>query len=386
MIDVITSEKIPIKLWLDNIEDLALEQAKNLANLPFAFKHISIMPDSHVGYGMPIGGVFASKDAISPQMVGVDIGCGMCALRTNIEYIDNESLKKIVENIKELIPVGFNSHSEKQDDRWLPQQNYAPTLPIAFENIQKAKYQVGTLGGGNHFIELQKGSDGYIWIMIHSGSRNLGYQVAKYYSKKAQELNEKWYSNVPKELSFFPKDTDEFHKYYTEMEYCIEFAERNRKLMMFRVEEVISSVIPNVDYSNYINKPHNFASFENHFNSNVIVHRKGTCRAREGELGMIPGSQGASSYIVKGKGEKQSFESCSHGAGRKMGRKQAQRELDLEQEKEKMAHRGNIHSINSEKDLDEAPSAYKDINEVMKNQNDLVDIEIELEPLATIKG
>lgn len=384
MENVITTERIPVKLWLENIEDGALEQAKNLANLPFAFRHIAIMPDSHQGYGMPIGGVLAAERAIIPNAVGVDIGCGMCSLRTDLEEINTDDLKKIMGVIRETVPVGFNHQSEKQEKKWMPESD--KRLPVVEQQFEKAKYQVGTLGGGNHFIEIQKGSDGFIWIMIHSGSRNIGYTVAKHYNEKAKEINELWFSEVPKDLSFFPVGTNEFTNYLNEMNYCIEFALSNRKLMMERVKSAFVDVVKDVEFSNFINKPHNFASWENHFGQNVIIHRKGATRAREGELGMIPGSQGTSSYIVKGKGNSESFESCSHGAGRVMSRTKARNTLSVEKESKMLEDMEVLHAIRSEKDLDEAPGSYKDIKQVMGYQIDLVDIEIELKPLAVVKG
>ena len=197
---VITTEKKPIKLWLDNIEKGALKQAKNLANLPFIYQWISIMPDSHQGYGMPIGGVLATDGAIIPNAVGVDIGCGMCAVKTSLTDIDTDTLKKIMGGSKEYqggikgaVPVGFSSHSKKQDENLMPKNGLdTDGYLVISENYNKALKSIGTLGGGNHFIEIQKGSDGYIWIMIHSGSRNLGKQVADYYNKVAKELNKKW--------------------------------------------------------------------------------------------------------------------------------------------------------------------------------------------------
>lgn len=381
---VITSERVPVKLWLEDLEEEALEQAKNLANLPFAFRHIAIMPDSHPGYGMPIGGVLAAKSAIIPNAVGVDIGCGMCSLRTNQKELEIDKLKKIMGIIRKNVPVGYKHHKGKQHEKWMPEINNK--LPVVEKEYEKARHQVGTLGGGNHFIEIQKGSDGYIWIMIHSGSRNVGYTVAKHYNNKAKEKNELWFSDVPKDLSFFPADTGEFTDYLNEMNYCIEFALRNRKLMMERVKHAFSDILSNVEFSEFINKPHNFASLENHFGQNVIVHRKGATRARDGERGMIPGSQGTNSYLVKGKGNKMSFESCSHGAGRIMSRRKARDILSVENESRRMEDRGILHAIRSENDLDEAPGSYKDITEVMIYQDDLVDIEIELQPLAVIKG
>jgi len=381
---VITTEQIPIKLWLNDIEEGALKQAKNLANLPFAYKWISVMPDSHQGYGMPIGGVLATKREIIPNAVGVDIGCGMCSLRTNFEEIESEDLKKIMGIIRETVPVGFSHHSEKQDEKWMPESD--KNLPIVEQEYESAMSQVGTLGGGNHFIEIQKGSDGHIWIMIHSGSRNIGYTVAQHYNEKAKEMNEGASEKVPEDLSFFPMGTDEFANYMNEMNYCIEFALNNRKLMMERVKNAFAEVLNDVEFSGFINKPHNFASWENHFGEDLIIHRKGATRARKGELGMIPGSQGSSSYIVRGKGNSESFESCSHGAGRVMSRTQAKKTLDVQEESKNMEERGIIHAVRSKSDLDEAPGSYKDIQKVMDYQTDLVDIEIELQPLAVIKG
>lgn len=381
---VITSEKLPIKMWLTDIEDGALSQAKDLANLPFAFSHIAIMPDSHQGYGMPIGGVLASETAIVPNAVGVDIGCGMCSLRTNLNEIDTERLKSIMGKVRDTVPVGFNHHKEKQDKKWMPALD--KSLPVAEQEFESAMHQVGTLGGGNHFIEIQKGSDGFIWIMIHSGSRNIGYTVAKHYNNKAKEINESLGNKVPKNLACFPVDTEEYSNYLDEMNYCIEFALQNRKLMMERVKNAFTDVIPDTGFSNFINKPHNFAAWENHFGKNVIVHRKGATRARKGEPGMIPGSQGSNSYIVTGKGNTESFESCSHGAGRVMSRTAAKKNLDIQKETEQLEKMGILHAIRSKNDLDEAPGSYKNIKDVMDFQSDLIDIKIELTPLAVIKG
>ncbi|MDR9366145.1 MAG: RtcB family protein [Balneolaceae bacterium] len=384
MEQVISSERLPIKLWLEDLEEGALQQAKNLANLPFAFKHIAIMPDSHQGYGMPIGGVLATEDAIIPNAVGVDIGCGMCSLRTDRKEIDRDDLKSIMSIIRKTVPVGFNHHDQQQDEKWMPELN--GNLEIVEQEYESAQSQVGTLGGGNHFIEIQKGSDGYVWIMIHSGSRNIGYTVAKHYNQKAKELNEKWKSETRTDLAFFPRDTKEFDDYIREMDYCIEFALNNRKLMMEMVQNAITDVLGEVDFSDFINKPHNFASPENHFGKNLLIHRKGATRAREGELGMIPGSQGSSSFIVRGKGNRDAFESCSHGAGRVMSRNQAKKTLSVEEESKPLEERGILHAIRHKSDLDEAPGSYKDIQKVMELQKDLIEIVIELEPLAVVKG
>ncbi len=380
---------VPIKIWLENIEANALSQARNLANLPFVFKHVALMPDCHSGYGMPIGGVLATKGVIIPNAVGVDIGCGMCAIKTSLTEINTDELKKIMSGIRELVPLGFDHHKRRQDEALMPPIDNLPQKSIVRNMHAGALKQIGTLGGGNHFIEIQKGSDGHIWVMIHSGSRNLGYKVAAHYNKLAEKLNERWCSVVPKkqELAFLPIETQEAKDYMSEMQYCVDFAFANRKLMMENIKSVFTKVVGD-DFNelNFINIAHNYARWESHFNTNVIVHRKGATSAREGEVGIIPGSQGTKSYIVLGKGNVESFESCSHGAGRIMGRKQAQRELNLDEEIDKLNSRGIVHSIRGIRDLDEAPGAYKDINEVMENQNDLVSILVELNPLAVIKG
>ncbi|MBI9070821.1 MAG: RtcB family protein [Melioribacteraceae bacterium] len=385
---IISEEKKPIKLWLDDIEESAMQQARNLANLPFTFKHVAIMPDSHLGYGMPIGGILAADETIVPNAVGVDIGCGMCALKTNYSQISRNNLEKIVNEIKRIVPVGFNWHKQAQNEQLLPVKSDKKEMPVVNEQYDKALHQAGTLGGGNHFIEIQKGNDGFIWIMIHSGSRNIGKRVAEQYNKIAVNLNKKWSSTVPKEwqLAFLPIETDEAHQYFNEMQYCVEFAFANRKLMMENVKKIFTGILTNVTFADMINIAHNYAAREKHFGQNVIVHRKGATRAYENEIGIIPGSMGTKSYIVQGLGNPESFKSCSHGAGRAMGRKEAQRKLNLKAEIELMNSQGIIHGIESVKQLDEAPTAYKDIDIVMKNQNDLVEILVELKPLAVVKG
>lgn len=385
MIREITTEQIPVKLWIKDIEEGALQQALDLANLRIAYSHIAIMPDSHQGYGMPIGGILATEDAVVPNAVGVDIGCGMCSLRTSLTDVSLKDLKNIMSQIRKSTPVGFKHHSTKQDDKWMPPLE--EELPIVIQEFESATYQVGTLGGGNHFIEIQKGSDGYIWIMIHSGSRNIGYTVAGHYHKLAiEETYNRGDRDVPRDLSYFLKDSSNFDLYLKEMNYCMAFALNNRKLMMERVKEAFIDIIPEIEFSNFINKPHNFAAYETHFGNQVIVHRKGATRAEKGEWGMIPGSQGTNSYLVIGKGNPDSFNSCSHGAGRVMSRAKARRTLDLKSEMARLQQKGIIHAIRNRSDLDEAPSSYKDIKEVMALQEDLVEIKVELTPLAVIKG
>lgn len=384
---VISSEKLPIKLWLDDLQAGAFKQAVNLANLPFAFKHIAIMPDAHEGYGMPIGGVLATEAVIIPNAVGVDIGCGMCAVRTNLESIETSDLKKIMGQIRKAVPVGFDHHKSAQNEDDMPQGFDIDELNVVSNQYGSAKKQLGTLGGGNHFIEIQRGNDGFIWIMVHSGSRNLGKQVADKYNKIADNLNRLWHSEIPaqQELAFLPIQTPEAKKYMTEMNYCVEFAFANRRLMMERIKESFYDAV-DCDFETMINIAHNYARWEKHFDQKVIVHRKGATSANLGETGIIPGSQGSKSYIVRGLGNPESFNSCSHGAGRKLGRNQAFRELNLDEEIRKMDEQGIIHGIRSKKDLDEAAGAYKDIDVVMQNQSDLVEIIVELKPLAVING
>lgn len=391
---VITTEKLPIKMWLEEIEDGAIAQIKNLANLPFAFKHIAIMPDSHQGYGMPIGGVLATKGVVIPNAVGVDIGCGMCAVKTSLTEIDTDTLKKIMGEIRNAIPVGFEKNKQDNSDngRLLPEG--FSNCKIVNQEFNNACRSIGTLGGGNHFIEIQKGSDGHIWIMIHSGSRNLGKQVADHYNEVAKKLNAKWHSSAPKEydLAFLPIESEEGKAYIREMNYCVDFALANRKLMMAVISSIFQKetncIFESITSDNipFINIAHNYAKMENHFGKNVMVHRKGATLATSDTIGIIPGSQGTKSYIVRGLGNPESFNSCSHGAGRKMGRNEAEKTLNLEEEIKKLDDQGILHAIRGKKDLDEASGAYKDIDVVMENQKDLVEILIELTPLGVIKG
>ena len=259
---------------------------------------------------------------------------------------------------------------------------------IVSKEYTNALTQLGTLGGGNHFIEIQKGSDGYIWIMVHSGSRNLGFKVANYYNRLAIDLNSRWGSSIPQkwQLAFLPLSSEAGRTYQAEMQFCIDFALANRKLMMERIQEVFLAVASPVSFSSFINIAHNYAAMEKHYHKNVIVHRKGATSAREGEIGIIPGSQGTPSYIVRGRGNSESFESCSHGAGRKMGRKEARRRLDFQAEVKKLEDQDILHSIRHKNDLDEAAGAYKDIDQVIENQIDLVEVIVTLHPLAVVKG
>ena len=383
--------KTVVKMWTTEFDDTAYKQIENLASLPFVHHHIALMPDCHGGMGMPIGGVLPTKDVVIPNAVGVDIGCGMCAVKTNIRArrLTEKILRKVImKGIRECIPLGMDHHEEMQDEKYLPIGFDLEKLPVVKNHYKSIHHQVGTLGGGNHFIELQHDEEGWLWIMIHSGSRNLGKQVGDFYNKKAKWFNELYYSKVESELMlpFLPLKTPEFKEYWDEMNYCIAFAKCNRQLMMERIKEVIVDALPLAEFESTIDIAHNYAAFENHFGHNCIVHRKGAVRARAGEIGIIPGSQGTSSYIVEGLGNPDSFMSSSHGAGRLMSRSQAIKTLNLQDEIKKMESKGIVHSIRSQRDLDEAASAYKDIDQVIALEADLVKVKTRLEPIAVIKG
>lgn len=388
MIKEIKTERIPIKMWLDDLEDGALLQAKNLANLPFSVSHIALMPDCHQGYGMPIGGVLATQEVIIPNAVGVDIGCGMCAVRTSLNNPGKDRLKEAMSKIRQLIPLGFKHHATACPPELMPPIIHPEKMIVVKQEYHSATFQLGSLGGGNHFIEIQEDTQGCVWVMIHSGSRNIGKKVADYYNRQAVDLNEKWKSPVQKQwqLAYLPLEHPMAENYLAEMQYCVDFAFASRSRMMQSVLEALDEVTTGFSTEPIINIAHNYASFERHFGQEVVVHRKGATKASLETIGIIPGSQGTNSYIVRGKGSSESFESCSHGAGRVMGRKEACRQLDLKQEIKRLEEKGIIHGIRSKNDLEEASGAYKPIDKVMEFQKDLVDILYELKPLAVVKG
>lgn len=388
--------KVPLKVFSEegSIESQCLEQMQRVCELPFLHHHVALMPDGHWGMGSSIGAVVATKGVVIPALVGVDQGCGLIAVKTDIVDIDQPTLKQILGEVRKTIPVGngkSGSHRELQRFGYMPSPIEAwctITESIVMQEYPKAGHQLGSLGGGNHFIEFQTDSEGYLWVMIHSGSRNLGYKVANHYIKLAKKLNIKWHSAVPEKynLAFLPLDSESGRAYLAEMNYCLEFALANRRLMMLRVLDAVHTQVRNFDFGKYINIHHNYATMENHFGTNVMVHRKGATLARGNTVGIIPGSQGTFSYIVNGRDNRDSFNSCSHGAGRVMGRKAAKVQLDLETEQKRLDDLGILHSVRTVEDLDEAPGAYKDIATVMENQKDLVEIVTKLKPLAVIKG
>lgn len=388
---VLTTEHLPIKLWLTELDADTGEQVRNLANHPDVFHHVALMADAHVGYGMPIGGVAATLNKVIPNAVGVDIGCGICTVQTSLTHLDKNQLKTLLAAIRQQIPLGFNHHRQPQDAALMPRpvKGYSlGDLPIVSQNYKSGRCQIGTLGGGNHFIEIQKADDDHIWLMIHSGSRNLGFKVAEHYNRLAIAHNRQSKSAIPTgwQLDSLPIDCSAGQLYLAEMNYCVAFAAANRRLMMTRIIDLIQQLFNPVHFAEAIDVAHNYAAVETHFNQQVLVHRKGAIRAGRGEIGIIPGSQGSASYVVVGKGNQDSFCSCSHGAGRRLGRKQAQKQLDLSAEIARLEAQGIIHALRGKRDLEEAAGAYKDIEEVMAQQGDLLTATRRLRPLAVIKG
>lgn len=271
---------VPVKIWAKGVDPHAMKEIVNLSTLPFVFHHLAFMPDVHGGKGMPIGGVLATRGVVIPNAVGVDIGCGMCAVKTSlrVEDIPSDVLRKqILRGIRKQIPLGFDHHKTAQDEAFMPQGFDIDKLAVVKRQYISATKQVGTLGGGNHFLELQKDTEGQLWIMIHSGSRNLGAHVGMYYNDKAKMLNRRWFSSVNPDIdmAFLPMQSDMAHAYWDEMNYCVEFALCNRRLMMQRICQVIGDVYPDTQFEPMINIAHNYACWENHFDESVIVHRKG---------------------------------------------------------------------------------------------------------------
>ena len=390
--------KVPIKSWCSNLEDVAMKQAEDLAMHPVVFHHVSLMPDCHPGYGMPIGGVIAADNAVIPNAVGVDIGCGMGSVRTNLPVSETsrENLRAVVTLVKKYVPCGEgNAHKEPQawenlDDIDAYEQRgwYSPHVKkLAFKNL-------GSLGGGNHFIEIQAGDDDRVWLMIHSGSRHLGNIIARFYNDVAVKLNQKWHADAPgKDLAFLPAETEEGQNYIKDMNFALSYARENRRKIMTRFKDAFKQVFPGSEFAEEVNIHHNYAALENHFNKNVWVHRKGATSAKPGETGIIPGSMGTPSFIVQGLGNPESFMSCSHGAGRVLGRLQATRELTpdgcdqamqgIVYDRWNKVRRGKAKGMY---DLGEAPQAYKNIETVIDAQLDLIKPLHKLRPLGVVKG
>lgn len=395
---VLSKARIPIKIWsdLNKVESSALDQLTNTANLPFVFKHVSAMPDVHLGHGATVGSVIATKNAICPAAVGVDIGCGMMAIKTNLDHkVVQDNIIKIRTSIERSIPVGHESNTKivTSVSRWGGWANYnnlhaAKKHAKSKELFSRAQHQLGTLGGGNHFIEVCLDLENNVWIMLHSGSRNIGKSLAEMHMYDAKQEMKKMFISLPDpDLAYFVEQTVAFDQYMQDLEWAQAYALENREEMMRRVLKDISYAIygenGKVAQLMNVNCHHNYVSRENHYGENVLVTRKGAVRARQGDLGIIPGSMGAKSFIVRGLGNPESFHSCSHGAGRRMSRSEAKRQFTLDDLQTQTA---GIECRKDEGVLDEIPSAYKDIDEVMANQNDLVEVIAQLKQILCIKG
>jgi tRNA-splicing ligase RtcB len=376
---IIETDKLEIYSWAKEIEMGALTQARNLANLPVAFHHIAIMSDVHEGYGMPIGGVMATKNVIVPNAVGVDIGCGVRACETEITFKNIELLlERIISDIARSIPSGFTHHKEPQSSDLF---DHPPKSPIIQEEIESAKHQLGTLGGGNHFLEILKSSKDKIWLMVHSGSRNFGYKTAQYYHNKALVQHPAFRDLAWLEIEGLGKE------YYDAMNFCVEFARQNRVKMLETILESLKRYYGDFEHKLPIDVHHNYASLEEHFGEQVYIHRKGAVKAFKDDLIIIPGTMGTYSYIVKGLGNEKSFCSSSHGAGRRMSRSQARKEFNFSQIKKELADEGiKISASHKASAVEEAPGAYKDIKEVIELQKDVIEVVEELKPIGVVVG
>ncbi len=383
----ISTERVPILVWGESADELTMSQTRNLANLPFAYHHVALMPDAHVGFGMPIGGVLAAEGQVIPHAVGLDIGCGMRAWRTNVPVEELLPLRdRILNDIQRSVPQGFEWHRESQADR-TDLFDEVPDSTALHAEVAKAERQIGTLGGGNHFIELQVDSAGVVWAMIHSGSRNVGKQMAEHYDRIARDDNRHRGSSVPLEwgLAHLAMESDAGAEYIEVMNWCLDFARENRRLMVETVQGAISRHFPDIAPDPAVDVHHNYAAVEEHLGEQVVVHRKGAVRA-EGTL-VVPGSMGTSSYICEGKPTPESFESCSHGAGRALGRKQAVRTIPRERVLQELAEKDVRLFKAKKRDLaEEAPEAYKDIDQVLEWERDLVEPVVRLVPIGVVKG
>jgi len=393
---IITKGKVPVKIYTDDIEQSAYEQLSKIAELPIIYPHIAAMPDVHCGVGATVGSVIPTKQAIIPAAVGVDIGCGMNAVRLSLRAEQlPDNLHRIRAAIEAVVPVGYNMHKKDMAkrstltalmgglDTILSQH---PKLTTGKRTPYKTWVrQLGTLGGGNHFIEICLDEQQNVWIMLHSGSRGIGNRIGQYFIAQAKRDMYSQLGRLPhKDLAYFTAGTQHFDEYVQAVHWAQDYAMINRREMMRLILTVLKRQFPRFEATKEaINCHHNYVSVEEHFGEQLFITRKGAIRARLGELGIIPGSMGAKSYIVKGKGNPNSFCSCSHGAGRKMSRTAAKRQfntIDLEQQ---------TSGIECRKDkavIDEIPAAYKDIDQVMQHQSDLVDVVHTLKQVICIKG
>ncbi|MBE7558361.1 RtcB family protein [bacterium] len=378
-------QRVPILAWTDDLDKETLAQLRNLAAAPYVEHHVAAMADAHVGLGATIGSVFAARNALVPNAVGVDIGCGMCAVRTSLPAarFSRADLEAIVAAIYSRVPVGFDGHPRPQDWEGFNHESSSKKLNQIIQTDGRTK--LGTLGGGNHFIELQADPEGRVWVMIHSGSRHAGLKIAEHYAGIAKSLNAMREHPAGRDLEYLPVDTDEGQDYLHDMRWALRYAFENRRRMMETVLDILGQIPADEPFTHgeMINIHHNYADEEEHFGQRLWVHRKGATQATAETIGIIPGSMGTHSYIVRGLGNPQSFTSSSHGAGRVLGRREAKRTLSLEEVRRSMEH---VVAPISRATLDEAPQAYKNIEDVMANQKDLVEPLVRLRPLAVVKG
>lgn len=402
---VINESKAPIKAWIDGVEleEEAKKQLLNLANMPFIHKHVAVMPDCHAGIGATVGSVIATKGAIIPASVGVDVGCGCMAVKINLKAHQlPDNLSKIRSAIEMAVPHGRTDNGGANDrGAWgdipsIVQANYHPlayqlsTITAKHAAIEKAARKaakhLGTLGTGNHFIELCLDENQDVWIMLHSGSRGIGNKIGSYFIELAKEDMRRWFINLPDmDLAYLPEGSEHFNDYLEAVSWAQDYALMNRKIMRENVMGAISGALNTVFSWGEIavNCHHNYVTKENHFGANVWVTRKGAVRAQEKDLGIIPGSMGAKSFIVRGKGNKDSFQSCSHGAGRRMSRTKARKIYTVED------HIEATKGVECRKDvdvIDETPMAYKNIDNVMAAQSDLVEVVHTLKQIVCVKG
>lgn len=386
----VTSGHVDVRLWtpVEEVESGALDQLRRIAALPWVFHHVAAMPDVHLGKGATVGSVIAMKDAVSPAAVGVDIGCGMAAVRTNLSASDlPDSLAGLRSALEAAVPVGFTMHEtpphegNTRDVRalWVEFDELAPEVR---DLAGRARRQLGTLGGGNHFIELCVDGEQGVWLMLHSGSRNIGKTLAEVHMSRARRLahNER----LPdRDLSVFLAGTPEMAAYRRDLFWAQRYALENRRTMLRLCERVLQGFFKQIRFDAPIVCHHNYVAEETHFGEQVLVTRKGAIRAGRGELGIIPGSMGTRSYVVRGLGNPESFESASHGAGRRMSRGEAKRRFTTADLKEQ------TRGVECRKDaavVDEIPGAYKPIEQVMANQRDLVEVVAELRQVLCVKG
>ena len=361
---------------------------RNVSRLPCIYKHVALMPDAHLGKGSMVGSVIATKDAVIPATVGVDIGCGMMAVKTPFTSgILDRKMAEFRHEIERAIPVGFNAYKESVDEasRWNGWESFDDLHPKIQDRKRKSMVQLGTLGGGNHFIEVCLDTEDNVWLMLHSGSRNIGKELAERHIATAKTLHK--LNELPSpDLAYFIQGTDEFKAYWHDLDWAQQYAMKNREIMMKRLLKSFNRMFnQQKDFRPEItvNCHHNYVSVEEHFGDKVYVTRKGAINAEDGRYGIIPGSMGAKSFIIKGLGNPQSFNSCAHGAGRKMSRTKAKSKYTIDDLKKQTA------GVECRKDkgvVDEIPGAYKDIEEVMRAQNDLVEIVAELKQVICVKG